>query len=86
MLYPSTGDWNSLYNGLLYASLCLIQVNHSKSIFSLKSANFDYVCMLDPILPRSTNSCFVWIDNLNPVLLQNNIFYFSLLYLVYQHG
>jgi hypothetical protein len=81
--YPSTADWKSLYHALLNTSLSLIQVSLSNSLFSLKSAYFEYVPTLDPILPRSTHDCFAWIDNFNPVLLQNNLYYFSSLYLVY---
>jgi hypothetical protein len=81
--YPSTVDWNSLYHGLLNVSLFLTQVSLSSSLFSLKSSYFEYVPILDPILPRSTHDCFAWIVNFNPVLLQNNLFCYSLLYLVY---
>ena len=77
VLYPSTSDCYRLYHALLNASLCLILVNLSNSLFSLKSACFKYVPILDPILPRSTHDCFAWIDNFNPVLLQNNLFYFA---------
>ena len=51
----------------LNALLCLIQVNLPNSPFSLKSACFEYVPILDPILPRPTHHCFTWIDNFNPV-------------------
>ena len=51
----------------LNALLCLIQVSLPNSAFSLKSACFEYVPILDPILPRSTHDCFTWIDNFNPV-------------------
>ena len=81
--YPSTADWNSLYHALLNTSLCLIQVSLSNGLFSSKSAYFEFVPILDPILPISTHDCFSWIDNFNPVLLQNILFYFSSLYLVY---
>ena len=69
MSYPDTADWNSLYHALLNASLHLIQVSLSNSPFPLNSACFEYVAILDPILPRSTHDCFAWIDNLNPVSL-----------------
>ena len=52
-----------------YSDVCLIQVSLSNSPFSLKSAYFEYVSTLDPILPRSTHDCFAWIDNFNPVSL-----------------
>ena len=67
--YPDTADCYSLYHALLNALLCLIQVSLSNSPFSLKSAYFEYVPILDPILPRSTHDCFTWIDNFNPVSL-----------------
>ena len=67
--YPDTVACYSLYHALLNALLCLIQVSHSNSPFSLKSACFEYVPFLDPILPRSTHDCFSWIDNFNPVSL-----------------
>ena len=51
--------------------------------FLLETAFFGYVPILDPILPRSLHDCFAWIDNFNPVLLQNNLFYLSSLDLVY---
>ena len=65
--YSSTAVWNCLYPALLNASLYLIQVSHSNSLFSLKSTCFEYVPILDPILPRSTHDCFSWIGTLNPV-------------------
>ena len=77
MLYPSTADWNSLDHALLNASICLIQVSLSNSLFSFKSEYFEYVLFLDPILPRSTHDCFAWIDNFDPISFQNNSFYFS---------
>ena len=83
--YPSTVDLNSLYHALLNASIFLIQASLSNSLFSLKSAYFEYIPALDHILPRSTHDYFAWIDNFNPVSLQNNLFYFSSLYLVYLH-
>ena len=67
ILYPYTVDCYSLYHALLNAFLCLIQVILSNSPFPLKSACFEYVAILDPILPRSTHDCFAWIDNFNPV-------------------
>ena len=72
VLYPSTADWNSLYHALLNASLCLTQVSHSNSLFLLKSVYFEYVLILDAILPRSTHDDLAWINNFNPVPLQNN--------------
>ena len=65
--YPDTADCYSLYHALLNALLCLIQVSLSNSPISLKSACFEYVPILDPILSRSTHDCFIWIDNFNPV-------------------
>ena len=77
--YPSTADWSILYHALLNASLCLIQVSLCNSPFSLKSACFEYVLILGPILPRSTHDCFAWIDNFYLVSLQNKLFYISTL-------
>ena len=83
MSYPSTVDWNSLYHALVNASLCLIQVSLSNRLYSFMSAYFENVLILDPILPKSTHDCFAWIDNFNPASLQNNLFYYSSLCLVY---
>jgi hypothetical protein len=47
LLYPSTAVWDNLYHDLLNASLCLIQISLSNSPFSLKSACFEYVPILD---------------------------------------
>ena len=81
--YPSIANWNSLYHALLNASLCLIQVSPSNSLFSLKPSCFEYFPIFDPILPRSTHDCFAWIDNFNPVSFQNILFYYSSHYFVY---
>jgi hypothetical protein len=77
VFYPDTADCYSLYHALLNASLCLIQVSLSNSLFSFKSAYFEYVLFLDPILPRSSHDFFAWIDNFDPFSFQNNSFYFS---------
>jgi hypothetical protein len=69
VLYPDTVDCYTLYHALLNALLCLIQVSLSNSPFSFKFACFEYVPILDPILPRSTHDRFSWIDNFNPVSL-----------------
>ena len=67
--YPDTADYYSFYHALLNALLWLIQVSLSNSPFTLKSACFEYVPILGPIVPRSTHDCFSWIDNFNPVSL-----------------
>ena len=69
MSYLDTADCCNLCHALLNALLCLIQVILSNSPFPLKSACFEYVPILDPILARSTHDCFSWIDNFNPVSL-----------------
>ena len=83
MSYLDTADCYSLYHALLNALLCLIQADLSNSPFSLKSACFEYVPILDPILPRSTHDCFSWIDNFNPVSCRITYSVLAHFYLVY---
>ena len=63
-----TVDRQTGWNGLnKLVQLRLIQVSLSNSPFSLKTACFENVPILDPILPRSTHDGFTWIGNFNPV-------------------